>query len=331
MDGGRRILRSIKGAVVAALPLLPAHASASVHPSAASVFYPFASSSMRSLKNRPVGFVRRHIERRWVTILARPGFGLLSVVALFSCVGLMGWGQNGGYDTFIAKNGAPWDMAARALGFEIAAVTITGQSRVSEKELLAAAGVGPQQSLPFLDPNVTREKLLAIPLVKAARVMKLYPNRLVVTIEERMPYALWQREGQVFVVSEDGVSIDALRTDRYLTLPFVVGEGAQKRLPEYVALMKSMGDFAHRVKAGIRVADRRWDLDMTNGVTVRLSEQDPAASIALLLQLQRESRILDKDILSIDLRARDRVAVRLTEEGLAAHEALTHKPHKGGG
>ena len=146
-----------------------------------------------------------------------------------------------------------------------------------------------------------------------------------------MLFRSWQRDGQVFVVSEDGVSIDALRTDRYLTLPFVVGRGAEKRLPEYVALLKSMGDLAHRVKAGVRVADRRWDLDMTNGVNVRLSEQDPAASIAVLLRLQHESRILDKDILSIDLRSRDRVAVRLTEEGLIAHETLTHKPHKGGG
>lgn len=331
MDGGRRILQSIKGAAMAALPFWPAHASASFHPGVGSAFYPAAASSERALKHRPASFVGRHLKRRWLTILARPGFGLLSVAALFSCVGFMGWAQNGGYDDFIAKHGAPWDMAARALGFEIAAVTITGQSRVSEKELLEAAGVGPQQSLPFLDPNATREKLLAIPLVKSARVMKLYPNRLVVSVEERLPYALWQRDGQVFVVSEDGVSIDALRTDRYLSLPFVVGRGAEKRLPEYVALMKSMGDLAHRVKAGVRVADRRWDLDMTNGVTVRLSEQDPAASIALLLRLQHESRILDKDILSIDLRSRDRVAVRLTEEGLAAHEALTHKPHKGGG
>ena len=79
----------------------------------------------------------------------------------------------------------PWDIVARAVGFDISAVTISGQSRMTEKELLAASGVDARNSLPFLDASAVRDRLMAIPLVKSARVMKLYPNRLVIAIEER--------------------------------------------------------------------------------------------------------------------------------------------------
>jgi cell division protein FtsQ len=252
---------------------------------------------------------------------------------MFGAVGYAGLSENGGYADFVAREGRPWDIAARALGFEIAAVTITGQSRMTEHELLAAAGITPRDSLPFLDVNAVREELEKVPLVKSARVMKLYPNRLVVAIEERLPKALWQRDGRVWVVSEEGVPIDELRDDRYLGLPFVVGEGAQKRLLEFSNLMKGAGDLANKVKAGVLVSGRRWNFEMTNGVTVKLPENNPAGALAALNRLQREARILDKDIMFIDLRTDDRVVVRLTEDAAAAREATASikKPHKSGG
>lgn len=264
--------------------------------------------------------------------LGRPGAGLLGLVALFGGVGFAGMVQNGGYDALVARDGQPWDIAARAIGFDISAVTISGQSRMTEKELLAASGVDARHSLPFLDAAAVRERLMAIPLVKSARVMKLYPNRLVISVEERRPHALWQQGGRVSVISEDGVAIDELRDERYLGLPFVVGEGAHRRLPEFLALLQGVGDLAQRVKAGVLVAGRRWNLDMTNGVQVKLPEEDPGRAVGTLLRLQREARILDKDIMSIDLRETDRVAVRLTEEAAAAREAgLSRKTKKAGG
>lgn len=330
MDGGRRILRSLRDTT--ALPLVDfsaAEPQAAVAGGPIPAAAPVSNAIPRAVKRR------RGAELPLLTRLAflgRPGFGLLGLLLLFGGVGVAGMVQNGGYEALVAREGQPWDIVARAIGFDIAAVTITGQSRLTEKELLTAAGVDARHSLPFLDAGDVRERLMAVPLVKSARVMKLYPNRLVIAVEERRPHALWQQDGRVTVVADDGVAIDELRDERYLGLPFVVGEGAQKRLPEYLQLMKGLGDLAQRVKAGVLVSGRRWDLDMTNGMLVKLPEEDPARAIATLMRLQREARILDKDLMSIDLRAPDRVAVRLTEEAAAAREAgLPHKTKKTGG
>jgi cell division protein FtsQ len=268
-----------------------------------------------------------------LALLGRPGVGTFATLALFGLVGAAGFVENGGYADLIAREGELYDIAARIAGFPISAVTITGQSRLSERELLDAAGVGPRNSLPFLDATAVRDRLKQAPLVKSARVMKLYPDRLVIAIEERQPSALWQRDGRVAVISEDGVPIDEVRDQRYLGLPFVVGEGAQKRLLEFLMVMTKAGDLAHRIKAGVLVAKRRWNFEMTNGVTVKLPEVDPSGALETLARLQREARILDKDVMFIDLRIPDRVSVRLTEEAAAAREAqiAPRKSSKSGG
>jgi cell division protein FtsQ len=268
-----------------------------------------------------------------LALLGRPGVGTLAIFALFGLVGAAGSVENGGYAALVESEGELYDIVARAAGFPISAVTITGQSRLRERELLEAAGVGPRNSLPFLNATAVRERLMQVPLVKSARVVKFYPNRLVIAIEERQPSALWQRDGRVAVISDDGVPIDELRDQRYLGLPFVVGEGAQKRLLEFHMLMARAGDLAHRVKAGVLVAGRRWNLDMTNGVTVKLPELNPFGALDTLTRLQREARILDKDVMSIDLRIPERISVRLTEEAAAAREAqlAPHKSSKRGG
>lgn len=331
MDGGRRVLRSLRESFAASLPLvhfpLP-------QVRAAATGGPYAAVAPINAAPRPQPR-RRVADAPRLTgfaLAARPGIGIVAVALLFAGVGLAGAMQNGDYDAFVAREGQPLDIFAKVLGFDIAAVTIAGQSQMTEKEVLEASGVNSRASLPFLDASAVRARLMAIPLVKSARVMKLYPNRLVIAVEERKPHALWQRDGRVFVISEDGVAIDELRDKRYLGLPFVVGEGAHKRLLEFLKLLEAAGDLRQRVKAGVLVAGRRWDIEMTNGVMAKLPEENPGAAMETLVRLQREARILDRDVMSVDLRAPDRVSVRLTEEAAAAREAASpHKTKKTGG
>ena len=336
MDGGRRILRSLKESFAARhslVPIIPGDVRYVVATADAIASVPAAGAATPVAPRAPR---RKSLsERRFsrVALLGRPGIGTLAALALFGFVGAAGFVENGGYAALVASEGELYDIAARAAGFPISAVTITGQSRLSERELLDAARVGPRNSLPFLDATAVRERLTLVPLVKSARVMKLYPDRLVIAIEERQPSALWQRDGRVAVISEDGVPIDELRDQRYLGLPFVVGEGAQKRLLEFHMLTAKAGDLAHRIKAGVLVAGRRWNFEMTNGVTVKLPEIDPFGALETLARLQREARILDKDVMCIDLRIPDRIAVRLTEEAASAREAqlAPRKSSKSGG
>ena len=110
-------------------------------------------------------------------------------------------------------------------------------------------------------------------MVKSATVHKLYPDTLAVTVEERRPFALWQNDGHVSIVSRDGTAIDEMHDQRFARLPFVVGAGANERAPEIVALLDAVPDIKARVRAAVLVAQRRWNLSLDNGVLVRLPEE----------------------------------------------------------
>ena len=265
---------------------------------------------------------------RWSSLFAKPaprGLGVFLASALLIGVSALGAWRGGEYQAFAAQEGGIGDYLARALGFGVAAVTISGQSQLGEDRILALAGLDAKTSLPFFDAVDAREALEALPLIKQASVRKFYPDRVVIDIVERTPAALWQKDGEVSAIAADGTVIDAMR-DSYAALPFVVGDGANTRMGEFAALLDASAELRPKILAGVLVGERRWSLKMRSGIDVKLPEADPLAAVATLLDLQRRSRILDRDILSLDLRVPGRVFARLTEGAAAA--AAAERPKK---
>jgi cell division protein FtsQ len=327
MDGGRRLLRPVKEVIVNTRSSLPAFAGV---PTGTSL-EPARLRLRRGVRTRRSAH-RGPLFVRFRGLVGMPGFGSALTLVFLICVGAYGCLVGGQFADFVANEGALRDVIARTFGFGLEAVTISGERELTEKEILGTAEIGPQSSLLFLDATRVRNRLAAMPLVKEASVSKLYPNRLLIEVEERRPFALWQKDGQVHIIAADGTPIDVLRDSRFAELPLVVGDGANERLDEYVSLLDSAGDLQPRIRAGILVAKRRWTLKMTNGVEVALPEKDARTAVALLAQLQRESRVLDKDVLSIDLRVKGRFVARISEEAAHARaELFAHKPKVKGG
>ena len=68
-----------------------------------------------------------------------------------------------------------------------------------------------------------------------------------------------------------------------------------------------------------------------HGIDVRLPEADVDRALTTLVDLDRQKKLLSRDIAAIDLRLPDRVTVRLSDEAAQAREdALKPKKKKGG-
>ena len=250
--------------------------------------------------------------------------GSALAAAFFAVVVGTGLVAGGHYDRMVAADGRPLHLIGRLVGFGLDRVTISGIAGLREAEVLGAAGLDARTSLAFVSVAEVRERLRALPLVAAVSVRKIYPHELQIELTEREPAALWQRDGALFVVAKDGTVIDEMRDGRFAGLPLVVGEGANARVPDYLALVAAAGALKDRVKAGTFVSGRRWTLKV-DGVDVRLPEQGASAALSRLVRLQRDEKILDKDVIAIDLRMTDRVVLRLTEEAAAARVELIKK------
>src|SRR5258707_7288389 len=94
-------------------------------------------------------------------------------------------------------------MAANAVGFSIAAVALSGKHHLNREEILATAGVTGRASLLFFDVADARARLKTNPWIAEATVQKLLPDRLVISIIERAPFALWQKAGRIGVGADE--------------------------------------------------------------------------------------------------------------------------------
>jgi cell division protein FtsQ len=268
----------------------------------------------------------------WIMRLSPPpGLGIAGSVLLLAAT--LGYGAVAGGHVLTLVD---WlrdtrDAAANAAGFRIAAVSLTGPKEVSREQVLTTAGVTGRASLLFLDADAARTRLLANPWIADAAVLKLYPDRLQITITERQAFALWQKDGRISVIAADGTVLEPFVEDRYLGLPIVVGRGAQRQAKDFLAIIDRYPDVRSVLRASILVAERRWNLRLTNGIDVRLPETNIEQALDRLVALDREKKLLSRDIVAVDLRLSDRVSVRLSDAAAQARDdALKDKKKKKG-
>ncbi|MCX7310916.1 MAG: cell division protein FtsQ/DivIB [Hyphomicrobiales bacterium] len=221
------------------------------------------------------------------------------------------------------------DAVANAAGFRIASIALAGERRLTREDILQLAGITGRSSLLFLDASEMRTRLRANPWIAEATVLKLFPGRLHITVTERDAFALWQRDGKVEVIAEDGAVVEKFSGQPFTGLPLVVGVGAETRAKEFLTLLEQYPAIRMQLHAAVLVAERRWNVMLKNGIDVRLPETNVEQALDALLKLDRESKILSRDVASIDLRLPDRVTVQLSDEAAAARaEALKAKPAK---
>ncbi|MPZ36710.1 MAG: FtsQ-type POTRA domain-containing protein [Rhizobiales bacterium] len=277
--------------------------------------------------------VQRLLQRCWIRLMRvrlPRGAGISAAIALI--LGGLGYGvmKGGHVPEIVAFLEDTRDQAANAVGFSIADLTVTGHNQLTKEEVLAAARVTGRSSLLFLDVDATRERLKTNSWIADATVRKLLPGQLQIEIKEREPFALWQKDRRVSVIADDGTVLEGFVAPQLLTLPLVVGRGAESRAKDFLVLLGRFPAIRDQVRASILVGERRWNLRLRNGLDVRLPETEVAGALEQLVMLDREVKLLTRDITAVDMRLPDRVTVRLSEKaGQARQEQLKELIKKG--
>ncbi len=299
MDGRRRIAEPVGGGATAR----PAAGAAP------------ASRRARARSALGVGSARfGRFMRRWIGPVhcwqVPTGAGIIALGAF--CLGTATLGVvRGGHVPVVVDELRDWrDAAANAAGFRITSIAMAGQKELTREEILTMAGITGRTSLLFLDANAARAKLKENPWIAEANVLKLYPSRLHVTVTEREAFALWQKDGKVAVIASDGAIVEPYVNQRFAKLPLVVGVGAEGRAKEIVAQLDKYPLVRDQMYAAVLVAERRWNVVLKNGMEVRLPDTDADKALDTLVQLDRDNKLLSRDIAVVDLRLPDRVTVR---------------------
>ena len=169
-----------------------------------------------------------------------------------------------------------------------------------------------------IDLDAARMRVEALDAVQKADLRVRPGGILQVAITERQPVAVWRTEAGLTLIDATGHRVAGLmaRTDRP-DLPLIAGEGADLVTPEALALIDAAGPLTARIRGLVRIGNRRWDIVLDRNQRVMLPEKNPVQALERLLALDHAQDLMNRDILTVDLRSDHRPTLRLTPHALA--------------
>lgn len=211
------------------------------------------------------------------------------------------------------------NAAIAATGMKLDRVYIEGESPEATRDIQRAVQVPAGQALTSIDLEAVRQRVEAVGWVKSARVSRLFPNSLLIQVQEHDRLAIWQSQGEVHVIDASGQVIPNADPGRYPRLPLVVGVGADQAAAEILPLIAERRRLAGRIEALVRVDDRRWDLRLKDGSLIQLPALHQEAALIQLDEMDHRERLLDLGFSRVDLRTPEAVAVRPASTNLGAN------------
>lgn len=252
-------------------------------------------------------------KRRTLPRPDRRAIAAIAVIAVLAPVGVYGWRahQAGTFVRWWREAGIAYSQATTRIGFAIADVTVEGRGRTTPDSILKALSV--RRGDPILDVDLAAAgaRIAQLPWIESAVVRRRLPGHLHITLVEREPFALWQRDGKLELIDPKGTVIPGQDPGSFSDLPVVVGEGAADRAYGLLLTLATQPALYQRVRAVSWIGNRRWTVRIDDEIDVHLPESDPRAAWDRLAELDRDHGVLARDVVAVDLRVPDQLVVRV--------------------
>jgi cell division protein FtsQ len=202
------------------------------------------------------------------------------------------------------------NTATARVGLRVTDVVIEGRANTPEPLLRAAIGVSKGDAILGFSVEAARQRIETLSWVEHATVERRLPGTVVVYLQERRPFAIWQNQGRFVLIDRTGQVVANENLAEFHQLPLVVGAGAPAAVATLLDALSDHPDLRQRVTAAVRIGERRWNLRLSSGIDVMLPEGHETQAIARLMQLQQDHAVLDRPLAAIDMRLGDRLVLR---------------------
>ena len=171
------------------------------------------------------------------------------------------------------------------------AVEISGVRNASRAQVMDAAGDALSRNIFSVSPDEIKAKLEQIPWVEQATVMRLLPNRIAVSIQERTPVAFVQIGSRVSLIDSNGVvmGMPANRQTKY-SFPVIRGITETEALSSRAAAMKIYNQLVGELGSadganvdGANYVRQLSEVDLSDPEDVKITANDPGGTMVVYL------------------------------------------------
>ncbi len=260
------------------------------------------------------------LHRLWLTPLFR-GFIRIGLPVVL----ILGGGLHYLSDDARRENLQAW-LAEQRRAFEerpefmVRLMAIDGASPELAEDIREAVPIDFPVSQFDLDLEHIRGTVAGLDAVAQADVSLRAQGVLQISVRQRLPVVVWRARREIALLDETGHRVAAViaraaRPD----LPLIAGDGADRAVPEALALMAAARPLKDRLRGLVRMGERRWDLVLDRNQRILLPEEDPVPALERVLVLDAARDLLARDITVIDMRLPARPTLRM---GPGAREAF---------
>lgn len=198
-----------------------------------------------------------------------------------------------------------------AMGFTVERIDVMGEGRLNEADVRAAVGIYEGDFFFGTDLKRAQERTESLPWVDRAVVRRLWPNRIVVQLVETTPYALYQQDAQLFVISHDGTQIAILSEDTSRLpddLKVFTGPQAGLHASEISTMLAQVPYIWAQTDSLTRHPSGRWDVTLKDQTLLRLPLGEELTAFRRYALVQARSD-LNARYSIIDMRLSDRLTL----------------------
>ncbi|MDE8650401.1 cell division protein FtsQ/DivIB [Novosphingobium album (ex Liu et al. 2023)] len=222
-------------------------------------------------------------------------------------------------------------LIAGDAGFQVVHVEVRGVKNLNELKVYERALAERNRAMPLVDLQALRNELLELSWVKDARVSRQLPDTLVIDIVEREPHAVLRKADRFVLIDETGHELEPISRKAAEGRLIVSGPGAGQQVVGLASLLEAAPALQPRVREAEWIGNRRWNLTFQTGQVLALPEgaRESAGALVSFARLDGTNRLLGGKVAAFDMRARDRIYLRIPgreDEEAVVNAGAVRKP-----
>ena len=196
----------------------------------------------------------------------------------------------------------------------ISVINVEGDLQYIDRDSVQQA-IAPylEESLVSIELNALRADLLRMPWVAGATVTRIWPDQLIINLDEHLPVARW---GESALLNNAGRAFTPEQIGHFQGLPLLNGPDRAKRrvMQNYQQFNRLLRPYGHEV-ARLEMRDRgSWFLTTRSGIEMLLGRNDVVEKMQRFLTIDKLMLAERRELIArVDLRYSNGMAVAWRE------------------
>ena len=198
-------------------------------------------------------------------------------------------------------------------GFALETVTLSGYKNLDEDFIESKIQIPYGKSIFAVNATNLAENFNELSATEHLEVSRILPNQINIKIIERKPLAIsYEERGKYKYIDEHGVKftygkkIDPSE-ENYIIV--ASGDAKKEKIAAILKMLKANPSLAEQVQLVQKISNRRWDLKLFSGATIKLPEENFASVINNFMADSNRSGLLNLQPKYIDLRDEKKIYV----------------------